>query len=65
MGTSLSPSNNVGFQLSTRAILTSWLLANQGEQTPLAVDSQVAVFQLATSEALVSTVVRVLEDGAR
>lgn len=38
-------------------------LLNQSERAPLAAGSQVSVLQLVTSEALVSTALKVLEDG--
>ena len=39
------------------------LFAHQGVRASLAVGSQVDIFQLIASEALVSTSIRVLEDG--
>ena len=39
------------------------LFAHQGVRAPLAVGSQVDIFQLIASEAMVFTSVRVLEDG--
>ena len=39
------------------------LFAHQGVRAPLAVGSQVDIFQLIASEALMSTSIRVLEDG--
>ena len=39
------------------------LVAHQGVRASLAVGSQVNIFQLIASEALVSTSIRVLEDG--
>ena len=39
------------------------LFARQGDRASLAVSSHVGIFQLITSEALVSTSVKVLDDG--
>ena len=60
-GELLEPSDNAEFRRSTWVILS--VLAHQSERVPLAVDSQFDTLHLVTSEALVSTSVRVLEDG--